>query len=477
MIDLLLTGARVIDPADGLDGLLDVAVDGGRIVDVAPETRDREARRTVDASGKWILPGLVDTHVHVSEPFGGFQGFHMLAEAGVTCALDLAGFSESLLAGLRERGTGITLGFVHPLVPGGTLSGRDPGAPELERVLHGAVESGALGVKLLGGHYPVTPGATARVVRLAHETGIWCAVHAGTTESGSDIEGLEELVELADGLPVHVAHVNSYCRGQKEDPLLESHRALEALRAAPRARSESYLSALNGAIATIEGGVPESEVVRTCLEMSGYPPTAAGMESAIGDGLARVHLAEERRTRLLEPAEGLEHYEARGTRVAVSFPVNPPQSSISLAIARTDGEFTVTALSTDGGAFPRNTTLEQGLALVRFGALSLADFVVKACLNPARMLGLSRKGHLGVGADADIVVVDPACSRAEWVVACGQVVVERGEVVGRGGRMLTTRHGETYLREEGVERLVVSPEWLRGRELPDAKRRGAHVTP
>jgi hypothetical protein len=42
------------------------------------------------------------------------------------------------------------------------------------------------------------------------------------SEAGSDIAGLEELLELADSLPVHVAHVNSYCRGQHTgDPLLK----------------------------------------------------------------------------------------------------------------------------------------------------------------------------------------------------------------------------------------------------------------
>ena len=71
----------------------------------------------------------------------------------------------------------------------------------------------------------------------------------------------------------------------------------------------------------------------------------------------------------------------------------------------------MTALSTDGGAIPRNTTIEQGLALVEFGALTLDDFVRKACLNAARMFGLDRKGHFSPGADADIAVVDPCSER------------------------------------------------------------------
>ena len=75
--------------------------------------------------------------------------------------------------------------------------------------------------------------------KTAADVHCWCAVHCGTSKTGSDITGLEELLELADGLPVHVAHVNSYCRGQHTgDPLKEASRAIAALIRAPRARSE-----------------------------------------------------------------------------------------------------------------------------------------------------------------------------------------------------------------------------------------------
>ena len=131
-----------------------------------------------------------------------------------------------------------------------------------------------------------------------------------------------------------------------------------------------------------------------------------------------------------------------------------------LAVARTGGAFAVTALSTDGGGIPRNVTLEKGLALVRFGAFSLSDFVTKACVNPARMLGADAKGHLGIGADADIVVVDPAADRAEWVIANGQVIVREGVVVGRGGSLLTTERGQAALTARGVESRAVGPGWL-----------------
>jgi hypothetical protein len=163
---------------------------------------------------------------------------------------------------------------------------------------------------------------------------------------------------------------------------------------------------------------------------------------------------------LLPPEAGLAYYTSNQTNVGISFPVNPPGSAISIALARKDKEFVVTALSTDGGAIPRNTTVEQGLALVEFGALTLDDFVRKACLNAAHMFGLKSKGHLGPGADADVAIVDPAQRKATWVIANGQVVVRSGTVVGKGGRIATTARGVPFLQNAGIECVTAAPDWI-----------------
>jgi hypothetical protein len=184
------------------------------------------------------------------------------------------------------------------------------------------------------------------------------------------------------------------------------------------------------------------------------------MEAAISAGWARVHGVREGEVVLLPPAHGLATYRAHDSKVYVSFPVNSPGAAIALAIAKTGGSFCVSALSTDGGGIPRNTTLDQGLSLVRFGAMAMEDLVRKACLNPAQMLGLSAKGHLGLGADADVVVVDPATHEVTWNIVEGQVVVQDGSVVGQGGRMVTSERGKAALTEAGMPTRVVTPEWL-----------------
>lgn len=458
---VLVSGGRLVDPANGIHGRYDVRLRGSEVEEVAPDLGGKPGDLRIDARDCLVMPGLVDTHVHLCRPFGGPQGHRMLAKAGVTCTLDMAGDGDDLLDGLRAQGAGISVAYVYPLIPGETVSGRDPGQAELVRVRDRALANGALGIKILGGHFPLSADATARAIRLAGEARCWCAVHAGTLDTGSDIEGLEELVDLAAGLPVHVAHVNSYCRGQRlGDPLLEASRAIAALAGAPQMRSESYLATINGADATIVDGVPKSNVVKTCLDLGGFPATAEGMEAAIGAGWARIHGIREGETVLLSSEDGMNRYRETGTMVGVSFPVNPPEAAIAIALAKRQGEFVVTALSTDGGAIPRNTTLKQGLALVAFGALSLDDLVRKACYFPAVMLGLPKKGRLNPGADADLVVVDPVTAIPRWVIANGEVIVHDGEVLGRGGRLVATQAAKRNLELQNVEHALANPGWL-----------------
>lgn len=63
--DLLLKGGHVIDPANGIDKVMDVAVTGSKIAAVAAGIPAAKAKKVVDVSGLYVTPGLVDIHVHV----------------------------------------------------------------------------------------------------------------------------------------------------------------------------------------------------------------------------------------------------------------------------------------------------------------------------------------------------------------------------------------------------------------------------
>jgi dihydroorotase len=70
--ELVLRGGHVIDPANGRDGVMDVAITGDRIARVAPRI-DRPAVKELNVGGLYVTPGLIDIHVHVF-PFRGPDG-------------------------------------------------------------------------------------------------------------------------------------------------------------------------------------------------------------------------------------------------------------------------------------------------------------------------------------------------------------------------------------------------------------------
>jgi dihydroorotase len=63
--DLLLTGGRVIDPAQGIDDIRDVAFAEGKVAAVGGELKSEDAQTVADMSGFLVVPGLIDLHTHV----------------------------------------------------------------------------------------------------------------------------------------------------------------------------------------------------------------------------------------------------------------------------------------------------------------------------------------------------------------------------------------------------------------------------
>ena len=64
----ILKGGRVVDPANGRDGLFDVLIDGGRIARVAKDLPVDGAHVFEIQRGWIVVPGLIDVHVHLREP-------------------------------------------------------------------------------------------------------------------------------------------------------------------------------------------------------------------------------------------------------------------------------------------------------------------------------------------------------------------------------------------------------------------------
>ncbi len=102
MTSILVTGGRVIDPATRTDGAFDVLITDGRVAAVERpgvlDGRRRQVDSTVDASGCWVVPGLIDVHVHLRDP--GFpeketiaSGLRAAAAGGFTTVAAMANTS------------------------------------------------------------------------------------------------------------------------------------------------------------------------------------------------------------------------------------------------------------------------------------------------------------------------------------------------------------------------------------------------
>jgi hypothetical protein len=454
--DLLLKNGLVVDPTTRREGVMDLAILDGQIVKVAPDLDPTQARDIFNTSGLYVVPGIVDLHIHASTWLGGRFAHKMLARAGVTTALDMSGPVDSVLDMAMDYGVGLNVACIHYLRPGDTVANEDPGESELQNLLEQCFARGAIGFKILGGHYPLTPDATARAIAVANRSKAYIALHAGTKKNDSNIEGFLEAIALAQGHSLHLAHINSYCRGLCRPYMVEAEEAIAALIENPKIRTESYLSPVNGTSAKCSGGVPESRVTRRCLATGGFAATEAGMEEAILAGWAQINVESSGQVSLAIGPEALAYWRQKGTDTTVGFKINPPEPRLRLVTAkRPSGGFVVDCISTDGGGIPRNVIAEMGLALVKLQALTMQEFVIKASYNPARILGLFNKGHFREGADADVTVLDLASQQPVMAISNGQVIMHKGFVCGRGGRIVTTAAGAGYIRQRGLTPLVV----------------------
>ena len=104
MYDVLIKGGLVIDPAQGLDGQMDVAVSGDKIALVAEEIPAMECRKVIDAAGKIVTPGLIDLHCHCYD--GGIPDGLLPDDAGVkqgvTTVVDAGSAGQATFGGLAK---------------------------------------------------------------------------------------------------------------------------------------------------------------------------------------------------------------------------------------------------------------------------------------------------------------------------------------------------------------------------------------
>ena len=66
-MNILIKNGRILDPATGTDMVGEILIEDGKIAEVG-EKLEAEAERVVDAAGCYVMPGLIDLHVHLRDP-------------------------------------------------------------------------------------------------------------------------------------------------------------------------------------------------------------------------------------------------------------------------------------------------------------------------------------------------------------------------------------------------------------------------
>ncbi|MDR2323161.1 MAG: amidohydrolase family protein [Microbacterium sp.] len=447
-METLLRGGRVIDPRTGSDTISDLLISDGRIAAVASGIPAPEGAAVVDAEGLVVGPGFVDLHSHVHS----IAGHRLQAMDGVTTALDLeAGLmpvAEAIARAGRE-GRPLNYGFSASWaqarayahlervpVPDFTASMDLLGNPGWQRssspaerrrwlgLLENELAAGALGIGVLMGYAPRSdPDEYLELARLA------AAAHAPTfthvrelieADPATPIDGSEELVRAAaeTGAAMHHCHVNS-------TSLRHIDRVLGLLDRSRAAGSQVTVEAYPyGAGSTAIGAfflAPEK------LAGLGIGPTALVLVDT-GERIAdEARLREVRASdpgaacivTFLDEADPLDRthlHRALAYPDAIVASDAMPIAWPASGGAPTVYEQRVWPLPEGGQTHPRTAgTFAKSLRLMvrESGAWSWTEAFRRCSYLPARVLdevspAMRAKGHLTVGADADLVVLDPA---------------------------------------------------------------------
>ena len=205
---LAITNTSVVDPSTGtVRAGQTVVVRGSRIEAVMParEARVPQGARRIDGTGRFVIPGLWDMHVHMDLP-GGRAMLPLYVAHGVTGVRDMNSRLEVLRGWQREIGRGAQVG-PRMVVSGPYVVGRAVPLPHLVALTAAdgarAVDSlAALGVDFIKVHNALPPAALYGVARRARERGIVFAGHVfpPTTPLQASDSGQRSLEHLA-GFP------------------------------------------------------------------------------------------------------------------------------------------------------------------------------------------------------------------------------------------------------------------------------------
>jgi len=443
----LIKGGTVVNADSSTSA--DVLVDGETIALIGSDL-DAQADRTIDASGKLVIPGAIDVHTHMELPFGGtfakdtFEtGTRAAAFGGTTTIIDFAVQSKgaTLRAGLdawhakAEGKASIDYGF-HMIMSDVT----DATLAEMD----GLVEEGITDFKLFTAYPGVffsDDGAIFRAMQQTAKNGGLIMMHA---ENGLAID-------VVAAQNAEAGKTDPYYHGVSRSPILEGEATNRVIRLAQVAEVPVYVvhlsarEALNAVRQARDEGLPA--YAETC------PQYLFLSLDDLGNGFEGAKFV------CSPPLRPADHQGDlwKGLRMddlqVVSTDHCPFDFHGQKDLGRGDFRKVPNGLP---GVEDRVNLLHSGGVLG--GHITPNRWVEITSTAPARMFGLAgRKGVIAAGADADLVVYDPGAKhtisasthhmdvdyscyegwevtgRADVVLSRGKVIVEGNEWLGAAG--------------------------------------------
>jgi dihydroorotase len=380
--DLVVRGARVLDPCEGVDAVLDVRIDRGVITELGTDV-DANGHRVVEAAGNILAPAFVDPHVHLRTP--GREDEETIASgtaaaaAGGYCAILAVPNTEppvddaGLLQGLRARADAearVRVGFLAALTKGqagaelaelgalaeaGAAGFTDDGRPvESAGVMRRALQYNAVTGRPIAVHCEeptLTRGGHAHAGEVAGALGLggWPAL-GESLMVGRDVDLARET-----GQPLHLMHLSA-------SESVEHLRRAQAVGARVTAEATPHhLCLTDDAIRTLDPNFKMNPPLRS----------------------------EDHRSALIDAVRD-------GTIAAIATD-HAPHAAEEKEVPFESAPFGVTGLET---AFAALNTF-----LVRPGVLSLETVLERMSAGPARIFGLDRP-RIAVGVRADLVLLD-----------------------------------------------------------------------
>ena len=432
-MSILVKGGRIVNEGRIFDG--SVVIEDGNIIDITKQQPESSFDEIIDASGCYVLPGLIDDHVHFREP-------------GLTEKADIESESRAAAAG------GVTSYFDMPNCKPQTTT-----LEALNDKFERARRSSHVNYSFF---YGATNDNVQTFSQLDEHRIPGIKLFMGSSTGNMLVDGKEALERIFSTvkLPLMV-----HC----EDTDIINHNMEEAQKAwgeDPQVNLHTLIRSEEACLASSRKAAELAKKYGTRLHIA-HLSTAEELE-LVGENItAEACIGHLYFTEL--------DYQRLGARIKVNPSIKTPVDQFLLRQALTDGRITV--VGTDHA--PHLMEQKQGgcvraasgmpmiqfslvtmLELVDEKVLSLERMVELMCHNPARLFGVERRGFLRKGYRADMVIVRP---RSPWTVTkdviqskCGWSPMEGHEYQWRVERTLC--NGKTVFADGRVNTDVLGEE-------------------